>query len=159
MRRNGTLALMGAACGAGLGAMQVVRDNAAQWDAVRATLATEAVQVLAGALLGGAFVGALVFYWAARRRAGGIGPRATGEPMAVAASPVGPRVYGMRQVFILMFGLGLLAVGGVVLLACMRHPTVYGLLRGAFGALFLMALGGYLIWDDFVAPSMRRQQL
>jgi hypothetical protein len=68
-----------------------------------------------------------------------------------------PPVFGVRHGFILVFALALLAGGGVILQACLAHPTVYGLVRGGFGAVFLMGLGGYLVWDDFVAPFVRRR--
>ncbi len=163
MPRNWTLPLLGVAAGSLMGAVQVVRENAATWDAVHATPVTIVLQTAAGALVGGAFIGAAALYWSMRQ-----GPaRAKLAPQRVrAGSPdwAVPRErraapadirYGVRHVFVMLFGLGLLAAGGVILLACLRHPTVYGLARGGFGAVFLLGLGGYLLWDDFVAPHLR----
>jgi hypothetical protein len=156
MRRTGQLATGGAAAGAVLGAGQVIRDNAEAWRAVHATVPTVLVQTAAGGAIGALFVGAVVFYWGSRRGVRTLGP-APGR-RARPAEVVAPRAaLGVRHGFILVFALALLAGGAVILRACLAHPTVYGLVRVGFGAVFLMGLGGYLIWDDFVAPVVRRR--
>jgi hypothetical protein len=152
------MAAIGAAVGAVLGAGQVIRDNAGTWQAVHATVPTVAVQTAAGGVIGGLVAGLAVAYWAS------LGGRVTPGPVAATsvetrpAAVVTPRAgLGVRQVFVLAFGVGLMAVGGVILRACLGHPTIYGVLRGGFMAVFFVGLGGYLVWDDFVAPLVRRR--
>ena len=150
------LIAVAAAAGAGLGTLQVVRENQATWDAVHATLPTVLVQTAAGALIGGAFVGAVMYYLTARR--GQPVRRNSGAPRIVPVDAGMSRPdYSIRHVFVFLFGAGLLAAGGLVVLACLRHPTVYGILRGGAGAVFLMGLGAYLLWEDFVAPHVTRR--
>ncbi len=157
MRRTWAMAAIGAAVGAVLGAGQVIRDNAGTWQAVHATVPTVLVQTAAGGVIGALFVGAVVFYWGSRRVVRTLGPAPGRRAGARPAEVVAPRAaLGVRHGFILVFALALLAGGAVILRACLAHPTVYGLVRGGFGAVFLMGLGGYLIWDDFVAPVVRR---
>lgn len=55
----------------------------------------------------------------------------------------------MRRLLLFLFSIGLLGAGVYVLSICLRHPTIYGMLRIGFGAMFLIALGGFLLWDDF----------
>jgi hypothetical protein len=150
----------GAGIGLCLGAFQTVQENSAAWDAEHATVATMVIQVAAGALIGGVFIGLLTLYWARRLRpsanltaAARQRPRPAPDRPNIPAAPI---KYGPRHGLILLFALALLVGGAVILRACLMHPTVYGLLRGGCGAIFLMGLGGYLIWDDFIAPKLGR---
>ncbi len=159
MRRVGRNAAIAAAAGCCLGALQVVRENRGEWDAVHATLLTIVIQIGAGALVGGAFLAVIMVTLLSRRRPGGLVARpaaldraqapvrAAGAARARAPSPV-------RHVLILVFAVALVACGGAVGLAVLRHPSPYALLRGGAGGALLVGLGVYLIWDDFVAPRM-----
>ena len=146
MPRNLPTIGLSAAAGCCLGAWQVVRENQAGWSAEHATPVTIIIQSGAGALIGGAFAAGIMAYLLSRRRP----TRRVAAPPP--SRPARPRPSAIRHGVILLFAIALLAVGAIVLLACLKHPTVYGVLRGGFGAAFLMALGGYLIWDDFIAP-------
>ena len=123
---------IGSAAGFVLGAIQVVRENAATWGAVHATPATIMLQTVAGALLGAAFIGAATAYLFMRR--GPAKAAAAARPLRTTrAGPEIPREgarSGARQVVIMIFALALLALGSLVLVACVtwRHPTVYLLL-------------------------------
>ncbi len=57
-----------------------------------------------------------------------------------------------RRLLLLIFALALMAIGGFIFSLCLKHPTVIGMLRFGFGAAFFIGLGGFLIWDDFIAP-------
>jgi hypothetical protein len=160
MRSVWTTSAAGAGVGLCLGVFQVVRENNAAWMAEHATPATIIVQTAAGAMLGGVFVGALMLYWsmrrhpaAARPRSGGLRPGGSTLP-GHPARPRQPIKYGVRHVLILLFATALIGAGAFVLSACLAHPSVYGLLRGGFGAVFMIGLGGFLIWDDFIAPQL-----
>ncbi len=161
MRRFRTMGAAGAGIGLCLGAFQVVHENSGDWNAEHATVATMVIQIAAGALIGGAFLGLLMLYWG-RRLGASANPttamrqrqRSTPNRPSIPATPI---KYGPRHALILVFALALLVGGAVILRVCLAHPTVYGLLRGGCGALFLIGLGGYLIWDDFVAPKLGRQ--
>jgi hypothetical protein len=153
------MAAFGAAVGALLGAGQVIRDNAGTWQAVHATMPTVVVQTAAGGLIGGLFVGAVAVYGGSRRVVRTLAPVAARPTRVRPAQVAAPRpALGLRHGFILVFALALLAAGGVILRACLTHPTLYGLVRGGFGAVFLLGLGGYLVWDDFVAPFVRARR-
>jgi hypothetical protein len=76
-----------------LGAGQVIRDNAAMWRAVHATVPTVVVQTAAGSVIGGVCLGALVFYWVARR---GIRTMPPAARRAEGLAP--PAAFGVRQV-------------------------------------------------------------
>ena len=147
-----------AAAGCCLGAYQVVRENHDQWDAVHASLVTIIVQTGAGALIGGVFAGVAMFYLRSRllpgRRRPLHGTPAQPSHRSRSAEPVRPAPNTVRHVLIILFAGGLLTAGGIVVLACLRHPSIYGLLRAGFGGVFLMGLGAFLIWDDFVAPRL-----
>ncbi len=58
----------------------------------------------------------------------------------------------MRKILLFLFATGLLAAGAYVLSLCLAHPSIYNILRTGFGAAFLLAMGGYLLWDDFIRP-------
>jgi len=58
----------------------------------------------------------------------------------------------MRKGLLLLFATGLLAAGAYVLSLCLAHPSIYNILRTGFGAAFLLAMGGFLLWDDFIRP-------
>ena len=152
-------ALIAAVAGGCLGAWQVVRENRVEWDAVHATLGTIIVQTGAGALIGGVFVATILVYLVSRRPTSGRVARHV--DWAGAHGPVRPPMAGpardpsmIRHALILVFALGLVTCGGIVAVAVLRHPGVYAVLRGGAGAAFLIGLGLYLVWDDFVAPRM-----
>ena len=61
----------------------------------------------------------------------------------------------MRRVFLLILAVILLFGGAYLLLGVALHPSIYGLIRGAGMGLILAALGGFLLWDDFLKPRDR----
>ena len=66
----------------------------------------------------------------------------------------------VRRILLLLFSLGLIGAGADIFALCLVHPNYYTLLRGAFGAIFLVALGVFLLWDDFLRhfTSSRKQK-
>ena len=78
MRRVGRNAAIAAAAGCCLGALQIVRENRGEWDAVHATLLTIVIQTGAGALVGGAFLAVIMVTLLSRRRPGGLVARRRG---------------------------------------------------------------------------------
>jgi hypothetical protein len=66
----------------------------------------------------------------------------------------------VRKILLLLFSIGLIGAGAYVLALCLAHPNFYTLLRGAFGAIFLIAMGVFLLWDDFLrycVPGMKQK--
>jgi len=61
-----------------------------------------------------------------------------------------------RKIILVLFSTGLIGCGVYILVASLAHPNFYGILRGAGPAIILMALGGYMLWDDFVTPYFRK---
>jgi hypothetical protein len=64
----------------------------------------------------------------------------------------------IRRTVLFLFASGLLGGGGYLLFLSLTHPTFYSILRGAVMAAFFMGLGGYLLWEDFIKPSMVKRK-
>ncbi|HEV8016581.1 MAG TPA: hypothetical protein VGP48_13670 [Stellaceae bacterium] len=62
----------------------------------------------------------------------------------------------MRKALLLIVAVGLIAGGTYLLAQSLAHPNVYSVLRGAGVAVIFVALGAYLLWDDFVKDRFRR---
>lgn len=61
----------------------------------------------------------------------------------------------MRRILLLLFAVVLIASGVYLMLSSAAHLSIYGLARGIGPGAILAGLGGYLIWDDFLAPLLR----
>ena len=61
----------------------------------------------------------------------------------------------LRRTALFLFACAALGGGGYLLFLSLQHPNIYSLLRGAGTGGILIALGGYLLWDDFVRPRRR----
>jgi hypothetical protein len=68
------------------------------------------------------------------------------------------RFFIVRRILLFAFSLCLMASGSYFFLLCLKHPTIYGMLRGGIPALFWVCLGGFLIWDDFIRPGPSRRK-
>jgi hypothetical protein len=62
----------------------------------------------------------------------------------------------LRKTVLLVFAASLLGAGAYLFYRLCLHPSA-GVLRFGFGAIFLIAFGGFLIWDDFIMPHVRNQ--
>ena len=56
----------------------------------------------------------------------------------------------MRKTLLLVFSVALIAAGAYLLARSMVHPNVYSVVRGVGIAVTFIALGSYLVWDDFL---------
>ena len=65
----------------------------------------------------------------------------------------------MRKALLLLFAVALMTAGAYLLFRSLSHPTVYSILRGDGIAVTLIALGEYLLWDDFLRQRSRRTRL
>jgi threonine/homoserine/homoserine lactone efflux protein len=61
----------------------------------------------------------------------------------------------VRKALLLLVALALIAGGAYLFAQTLSHPNFYTILRTAGMAIFI-ALGAYLLWDDFVKPRWRR---
>lgn len=62
----------------------------------------------------------------------------------------------MRKALLVLVALALIAGGVYLLAAAISHPNFYTILRTAGMAVIFIALGAYLLWDDFAKPRSRR---
>jgi arginine exporter protein ArgO len=63
----------------------------------------------------------------------------------------------IRKAILFLFSIALICAGAYVFSLFLRHPSLATLFRVGFGAVFLMALGAYLLWDDFLQPMIRQR--
>jgi hypothetical protein len=61
----------------------------------------------------------------------------------------------LRKGALFLFACAALGAGFYLVFLSLEHPNIYSLLRGAGTGGILIALGGYLLWDDFVRPRLR----
>jgi hypothetical protein len=64
----------------------------------------------------------------------------------------------MRKAFLALFAITLMAGGVYVLGRSLDHPNFYSIVRGAGMAVIFIAMGGYLVWDDFLKQHFRRRK-
>lgn len=62
----------------------------------------------------------------------------------------------MRKALLVVLAVALLVAGGYLLFMALSHPNVYSILRGGGVAVIFVALGGYLLWDEFGKDFVRR---
>lgn len=63
-----------------------------------------------------------------------------------------------RRILLFLFAGALIVAGLYVFSLAISHPTFYGVVRLGGGALIMAGLGGFLIWDDFVKPFVKRDK-
>jgi hypothetical protein len=87
----------------------------------------------------------------------GNGSRGNTRNIWIASSKAADGSKLMRRILLFVFSIGVLSGGAYVLSLCFIHPTIYGIARGVLGAGFLMFVGGYLLWEDFIKPLLGRR--
>jgi hypothetical protein len=61
----------------------------------------------------------------------------------------------LRKGALFIFACAAIGAGGYLLCLSLVKPSWYSLLRGGAVGAILIALGGYLLWDDFIRPRGR----
>ena len=63
----------------------------------------------------------------------------------------------IRRILLFAVATGLIFGGSYLIFLSLEHPNIYVILRFGLGALFLVGLGSYVVWDDFIKPLLDRR--